>query len=237
MQRSWTPADDRPCPWCLGSTPLASTARSAPCTAKGYRAIGVANPLRGLGSDAATRGAPGQTIEGPTILVAHSYGGAVISNAATGNDQVKVLVFLAGWALDEGESIEQLLGLNEGSMVLPALRQVPFTNPDGSEGVDLYLDQEAFPACLCWATSTLRWRVSWRPPSARGALRRSARCPGRRRGSRSPRGRDGQADRGQGSRCPSSSACRLVEGGDLGRIPTSGFPASLPWTSRPGLPR
>jgi pimeloyl-ACP methyl ester carboxylesterase len=55
-------------------------------------------------------------------------------------------VFLAGWALDEGESIEQLLGLNEGSLVLPALRQVPFTNPDGSEGVDLYLDQEAFPA-------------------------------------------------------------------------------------------
>ena len=55
-------------------------------------------------------------------------------------------MFLAGWALDEGESIEQLLGLNEGSLVLPALRQVPFTNPDGSEGVDLYLDQEAFPA-------------------------------------------------------------------------------------------
>jgi pimeloyl-ACP methyl ester carboxylesterase len=56
------------------------------------------------------------------------------------------LVFLAGWALDEGESIEQLLGLNEGSLVLPALQQVPFTNPDGSGGVDLYLDQEAFPA-------------------------------------------------------------------------------------------
>ena len=80
------------------------------------------------------------------VLVAHSYGGAVISNAATGNNQVKALVFLAGWALDEGESIEQLLGLNEGSLVLPSLRQVPFTNPDGSEGADLYLDQEAFPA-------------------------------------------------------------------------------------------
>jgi hypothetical protein len=45
-----------------------------------------------------------------------------------------------------GERIEQLLALNEGSLVLPALRQVPFTNPDGSDGVDLYLDQEAFPA-------------------------------------------------------------------------------------------
>jgi pimeloyl-ACP methyl ester carboxylesterase len=113
---------------------------------RGYRTIGVANPLRGLGGDAAYLGALLQTVEGPMVLVAHSYGGAVISNAATGNDQVKALVFLAGWALDEGESIEQLLGLNEGSLVLPALRQVPFTNPDGSEGVDLYLDQEAFPA-------------------------------------------------------------------------------------------
>jgi pimeloyl-ACP methyl ester carboxylesterase len=113
---------------------------------QGYRTIGVANPLRALGGDAAYLHALLKTIEGPMVLVAHSYGGAVISNAATGNDQVKALVFLAGWALDEGESIEQLLGLNEGSLVLPALRQVPFTNPDGSEGVDLYLDQEAFPA-------------------------------------------------------------------------------------------
>jgi pimeloyl-ACP methyl ester carboxylesterase len=153
---------------------------------QGYRTIGVANPLRGLGSDAAYLDALLQTVEGPMVLVAHSYGGAVISNAAAGNDQVEALVFLAGWALDEGESIEQLLGLNEGSLVLPALQQVPFTNPDGSEGLDLYLDQEAFPFLL--ATSTPRPRASWRPPSARGVLRRSARRPGRRRGSRSPRG-------------------------------------------------
>ena len=158
----------------LGPTPAASASRSAPCTATGYRTIGVANPLRALGSDAAYLEALLKTVEGPMVLVAHSYGGAVISNAATGNDQVKALVFLAGWALDEGESIEQLLGLNEGSLVLPALRQVPFTNPDGSEGVDLYLDQEAFPATFAGDVDPETARVmaaTQRPWSARGAQR------------------------------------------------------------------
>jgi pimeloyl-ACP methyl ester carboxylesterase len=136
---------------------------------QGYRAIGVANPLRGLDSDAAYLDALLQTVEGPMVLVAHSYGGAVISNAATGNDQVKALVFVAGWALDDGESIEQLLGLNEGSLVPPALQQVPFTNPDGSEGVDLYLDQEAFPAAFAGDVDPETARVmaaSQRPWSA-----------------------------------------------------------------------
>jgi pimeloyl-ACP methyl ester carboxylesterase len=112
---------------------------------KGYRAIGFANPLRGLQGDAQYLADLLTTIEGPIVLVGHSYGGAVITNAATGNDQVVGLVYLAGWALDEGESIGQLLELNEGSLVPTALREVPFSNPDGSEGVDLYLDQDAFP--------------------------------------------------------------------------------------------
>jgi pimeloyl-ACP methyl ester carboxylesterase len=112
---------------------------------EGYRVIGWANPLRDLQGDAAYLAELLRTIEGPIVLVGHSYGGAVISNAATGNDQVKALVYLAGWALDEGESIQQLLELNEGSLVGPAVRPVPFTNPDGSEGADLYLDQDAFP--------------------------------------------------------------------------------------------
>jgi pimeloyl-ACP methyl ester carboxylesterase len=114
------------------------------------------------------------------VLVAHSYGGAVISNAATGNDQVKALAFLAGWALDEGESIEQLLGLNEGSLVLPALRQVPFTNPDGSEDVDLYLDQEAFPGVLAGDVDPRRhafMAATQRPWSAARESVRSRRVP------------------------------------------------------------
>ena len=112
---------------------------------QGYRVIGFANPLRGLQGDAQYLADLLKTIEGPIVLVGHSYGGAVITNAAAGNDQVVGLVYLAGWALDEGESIGQLLELNEGSLVPTALREVPLTNPDGSEGVDLYLDQDAFP--------------------------------------------------------------------------------------------
>jgi hypothetical protein len=67
-------------------------------------------------------------------------------------------VFCNGWMPDEGESIQQLfenLEVFAGSLVPAALRQVPFTNPDGSEGVDLYLDREAFPEASC-ATSTPR---------------------------------------------------------------------------------
>ncbi len=112
---------------------------------QGYRAIGFANPLRGLQSDAQYLADLLKTIEGPIVLVGHSYGGAVITNAAAGNDQVKALVYLNGWALDEGESIQELLDTEaKDSLVGPAIRPVPFANPDGSEGADLYLDQDAF---------------------------------------------------------------------------------------------
>ena len=114
---------------------------------RGLAAIGAANPLRHLTGDAASLAALLGTISGPIVLVGHSYGGAVLSNAAAGNQQVQALVFIAGWMPDEGESIQQLLESEvfEDSLVPAALRPVPFTNPDGSEGVDLYLDRELFP--------------------------------------------------------------------------------------------
>jgi pimeloyl-ACP methyl ester carboxylesterase len=77
------------------------------------------------------------------VLVGHSYGGNVISMAATGDDQVTALVYFNGWMCDEGES-QQLLERFEGSLVGPSIRPVAFTAPDGSEGADLYLDPEAF---------------------------------------------------------------------------------------------
>jgi pimeloyl-ACP methyl ester carboxylesterase len=114
---------------------------------RGFGAIGFANPLRHLTGDAAYLAALLATISGPIVLVGHSYGGAVMSNAAAGNQQVQALVFVAGWMPDEGESIQQLLesAVFGDSLVPAALRPVPFTNPDGSEGVDLYLDRELFP--------------------------------------------------------------------------------------------
>src|SRR3954454_22568498 len=111
---------------------------------RGLRAIGFANPLRGLPGDATYLADMLRTLTGPIVLVGHSYGGAVISAAATGNGQVKALVYFNGWMPDEGESIQQLFERFEGSLVGPAIRPVPVTGPDGSEGADLYLDPEAF---------------------------------------------------------------------------------------------
>ena len=115
---------------------------------EGFRAIGFANPLRDLARDSAYLAEFLQTLTGPIVLVGHSYGGNVISVAAAGNNQVKALVYLNGWMNDEGESQQQLLEKFEGSLVGPSIRPVPFTGPDGSEGADLYLAQEAFHAAF-----------------------------------------------------------------------------------------
>ena len=117
---------------------------------QGFRAIGYANPLRDVQGDARYLADLLKSIEAPIVLAAHSYGGMVISNAATGNDQVKALVYFNGWMPDEGETLTQLLEQYEGSLVGSAISPVPFTGPDGSESMDLYLDpaqfREAFAA-------------------------------------------------------------------------------------------
>src|SRR5947209_19009757 len=111
---------------------------------RGFTAIGFGNPLRDLAADARYLAEFLRTLTGPIVLVGHSYGGNVISMAAIGNDQVKALVFLNGWMCDVGESQEELLVKFEGSLVGPSIRPVPFTNPYGSEGADLYIAPAAF---------------------------------------------------------------------------------------------
>ena len=111
---------------------------------RGFTVIGFANPLRDLAADARYLVETLRSLTGPIVLVGHSYGGNVISVAAASVDQVKALVYLNGWMCDEGESQQELLEKFEGSLVGPSIRPVPFTAPDGSEGVDLYLDRDAF---------------------------------------------------------------------------------------------
>jgi pimeloyl-ACP methyl ester carboxylesterase len=115
---------------------------------QGFRAIGASNPLRELRSDAAYVAALARSIDGPIVMVGHSYGGAVISNAATGNDQVRALVYINGWVPDEGESLIDLAQLNEGSLIPDSLRPVPHQDAGGSDVVDLYIDQEKFRAAF-----------------------------------------------------------------------------------------
>ncbi len=110
---------------------------------RGFDVIAPANPLRDLASDSAYVSSVLNTIEGPIVLVGHSYGGAVITNAAVGHANVKALVYIAAFAPDEGESLFQLVTMNPGSQIGPnTLITRPYPLPNGGEGTDLYLTRE-----------------------------------------------------------------------------------------------
>ncbi|MGW3415133.1 alpha/beta fold hydrolase [Streptomyces sp. NPDC000888] len=110
----------------------------------GYPVVAVANPLRSLSGDSAYLKDVLAGIQGPVVLAGHSYGGSVISNAATGNKNVKALVYLAAFLPEKGESAVDLSGKFPGSTLGEALKSVPFTNPDGSRGTDLYIQNDKF---------------------------------------------------------------------------------------------
>ncbi|MFF5477633.1 alpha/beta fold hydrolase [Streptomyces sp. NPDC012935] len=110
----------------------------------GYPVIAAANPLRSLSGDAASVKNLLAGIDGPVVLVGHSYGGAVISNAAYGSDNVKALVYADGFLPEKGESSNELVSKFEGSVIGDVLRPVPITNPDGSKDFDFSIDQSRF---------------------------------------------------------------------------------------------
>jgi pimeloyl-ACP methyl ester carboxylesterase len=111
---------------------------------RGYPVIAPANPLRGLASDAAYIRSILRTIHGPIVLVGHSYGGAVITNAAVGVPQVKALVYIAGFAPARGESLVQLVTMNPGSEIGQNLITRKYPLHDGGFGTDLYLSKHGF---------------------------------------------------------------------------------------------
>jgi pimeloyl-ACP methyl ester carboxylesterase len=77
---------------------------------QGYTVLAPPNPLRSLSGDAAYIRSFLATVPGPIVLVGHSYGGAVINNAATGNLNVKALVYVDAFAPDQGETVNSLIG-------------------------------------------------------------------------------------------------------------------------------
>jgi pimeloyl-ACP methyl ester carboxylesterase len=111
----------------------------------GYPVIAAANPLRGLDSDSAYISSLLATIPGPVILVGHSYGGEVITNAAVGHPNVKALVYIAAFAPDQGETGLQLIGVNPGSQLGAALVVRPYAVTGGG-GADGYVDPAKFHA-------------------------------------------------------------------------------------------
>ncbi len=108
----------------------------------GYPTIAGSNPLRGIPTDAPYIGSLLDSISGPVVLVAHSMGGTVITNAAAGKSNVKALVYIAAFVPDVGETQADLISKFPGSEVLPVSVPIPYIKADGTTGTDLYLSKD-----------------------------------------------------------------------------------------------
>ena len=125
------------------------SAEIARLEADGYPVLAPADPLRGLTSDSDYIRSILDTIPGPVILVGHSYGGAVITNAARGANNVVALVYLAAFIPDEGDSVATSYDPTAypGSLLTQsALTVRPTVNPvvQGGQDADLYIRSDLF---------------------------------------------------------------------------------------------
>jgi pimeloyl-ACP methyl ester carboxylesterase len=134
-----------------------------PLREAGHPVIAVANPLRSLATDAAAVADVVRSVEGPVVLAAHSYGGAVISNVPADAGEIVGLVYACGFAPDPGEHCFQLAAMFPGSMLGPdTSRAVP--RSDGT--TDLYVAPDVFNAIFCQdvpAAQAARMAVTQRP--------------------------------------------------------------------------
>ena len=112
----------------------------------GHDVIAAANPLRGLASDAAAVSDLVRTIDGPVVLVAHSYGGAVISNVDADAGEIAGLVYVNGFAPEPGENCFGLAGMFPGSLLGEETAR-PVSRSDGT--TDLYIAAGSFHDIFC----------------------------------------------------------------------------------------
>ncbi len=142
----------------------------------GYKVINAPNPLRGLATDSASVAAfVNQATKGPVVLVGHSYGGAVITNAATQTSRVKALVFVDAFAPAAGETIVQLAGAKPGSALAAPVETVfdAVQDPALPTGdVDLYVKRARFRAIFAahLPLKTTKVLAASQLPIAAGAL-------------------------------------------------------------------
>jgi pimeloyl-ACP methyl ester carboxylesterase len=117
-----------------------------PLADEGHRVIAAPNPLRSVASDAEAISDVVRVVDGPVLLVAHSYGGAVISNVDPDAGDIAGLVYINGFAPAPGEHCFQLAGMFGGSQVDEStVRPVP--RSDGA--TDLYLAPEDYNEVFC----------------------------------------------------------------------------------------
>jgi pimeloyl-ACP methyl ester carboxylesterase len=135
----------------------------------GHEVIAAANPLRSLASDAEAVADVVRSVEGPVVLAAHSYGGAVISNVPADAGEIVGLVYACGFAPEPGEHCFQLAAMFPGSMLgEETSRAVP--RSDGS--IDLYVAPDSFHGIFCQdvpAPQAARMAATQRP-ATQGAL-------------------------------------------------------------------
>jgi pimeloyl-ACP methyl ester carboxylesterase len=139
---------------------------------QGYPVLAFSNPLRDPISDGAYLREFLTTIEGPVVLVGHSYGGAVISNAATGNPAVRSLVYVAAYAPAAGESVAEANLLGGGHTTVTehlVLRPIPGASPPNA---DAYIDPAWFGELFAQDLSrrTTRFMAASQRPGALAAL-------------------------------------------------------------------
>ena len=137
--------------------------------ADGVKVIAPANPLRGITIDSAYLASVFQRTPGSVLAVGHSYGGAVISNAATRAENVVGLVFVAAFAPEEGETLGDVEAGSKDSVLSSALIPLHYPTPDGGEaGVEFTIEpariHDAFAADLP-ADQTALMAATQRPAS------------------------------------------------------------------------
>jgi pimeloyl-ACP methyl ester carboxylesterase len=115
----------------------------------GYRVLAPPNPLRSVIGDAAAVNAFVGAIDGPVLLVGHSYGGAVIGQASAGLNNVVGLVYLAAFSLDVGESCASVTAPFPPSMIAAAAEPTPYDAPGAADGPDLFIAEGSFREAFC----------------------------------------------------------------------------------------
>jgi pimeloyl-ACP methyl ester carboxylesterase len=112
---------------------------------EGYSVIAPANPLRGITADSAYIASALDQIDGPVLLVGHSYGGAVNSNAATSASNVIGLVYVAAFAPDEGEKLIEVENGSKDSILDSALVELHYpSGQNGETAVEFAINPELF---------------------------------------------------------------------------------------------
>jgi pimeloyl-ACP methyl ester carboxylesterase len=117
-----------------------------PFLAAGHDVVAAANPLRGLAADAQSVSDVVRSIEGPVVLVAHSYGGAVMTNVDADAGEIVGLVYANGFAPEPGENCFGLAGMFPGSMLGQETAR-PVSRSDGT--TDLYVAPDSFHDIFC----------------------------------------------------------------------------------------